>query len=198
MRRGGRAPGAPPGIGGRGAGAPGAGGRVADAGEPGAGGRGAVEPGAGGRGAGGRGAVEPGAVEPGDEEPGAGGRIVFHGPDVRVAPERVNALAMTLQELATNCLKHGALSVPDGSVDISWTVGAPDDGRVRLTWCESGCSPVAEPVEGTGLSLLRSLVAIDLEGAAHFEFAPGGLTCTIDLQTHEKHLRKIALNGAAP
>ena len=128
----------------------------------------------------------------------AGGRIVFNGPEVRVAPERVNALAMTLQELATNCLKHGALSVPDGSVDITWTVATPDDGRVRLIWCETGSPTVAEPVEGTGLSLLRSLVAIDLEGAAQFEFAPGGLTCTIDLQTHEKHLRKIALNGAAP
>ena len=124
------------------------------------------------------------------------GRVAMSGPEVRIAPERVNALAMALQELATNCAKHGALSGPEGRVDIAWTADEPDDGRVRITWTEMGCRSAAEPIEGTGLSLLKTLVAIDLEGAASFEFSPGGMTCTIDFQTHEKQPRAIALNGA--
>ncbi len=126
-----------------------------------------------------------------------GGRIIMSGPEVRVAPERVNALAMALQELATNCAKHGALSTPEGKVDIAWSTDELNEGRVRITWAETGCRTVAEPIEGTGLSLLRNLVAIDLEGIARFEFFPGGMTCTIDFQTQEKQPRAIALNGSA-
>jgi len=44
------------------------------------------------------------------------------GPDIRMTSGAVVAVAMTLNELCTNTTKFGALSVPEGRVDIIWTL----------------------------------------------------------------------------
>ncbi|MGH7289734.1 MAG: PAS domain-containing protein, partial [Myxococcota bacterium] len=108
------------------------------------------------------------------------GRVTATGTGVRVSPERVNALAMTLQELATNSVKHGALSGPAGRIDIRWRDDPEHPGRVRLEWRETCVQGSIAPAEGTGLALVRTLVAIDLEGTARFEFADGTMACVID------------------
>lgn len=108
------------------------------------------------------------------------GRVSASGAGVRVSPERVNAMAMALQELATNSVKHGALSGPTGRIEVSWDESQEQPGRVRLVWKET-CSKRADaPVEGTGLALVRTLVAIDLEGTARFEFADEEMMCVIE------------------
>ena len=107
-------------------------------------------------------------------------RVAASGSQVFVNPERVNALAMTLQELATNSIKHGALSGPTGLIDIRWRENAGHPGRVRLEWSETGTKAPSTPVEGTGLTLIRTLVAIDLEGTTEFEFNDDSMTCVID------------------
>ncbi len=107
-------------------------------------------------------------------------RVAASGSQVFVNPERVNALAMTLQELATNSIKHGALSGPTGRIDIRWHESAEQPGRVRLEWSETGTKAPITTVEGTGLTLIRTLVAIDLEGTTEFEFNDDSMTCVID------------------
>src|ERR1700710_333929 len=47
-------------------------------------------------------------------------RFSIDGPGVEIASGAVIAIAMTLNELCTNTTKFGALSVPDGHVDVSW------------------------------------------------------------------------------
>jgi two-component sensor histidine kinase len=85
---------------------------------------------------------------------GPGGRIAIRGPAVTVGPRTAPGLALVLHELATNALKHGALSVERGSVALTWTVEA---GIVRLEWAEAGgprvTGPPAQP--GFGSRLLR-------------------------------------------
>ena len=62
-------------------------------------------------------------------------RFSIDGPDIGITSGAVIALAMTFNELCTNTTKFGALSMPEGRVEIAWTI---DDvaRRLRLTWTE--------------------------------------------------------------
>ena len=51
-----------------------------------------------------------------------GGQFRVSGPPLRLVPRAAVALSMALQELATNALKYGSLSVPCGCVEIVWEV----------------------------------------------------------------------------
>ena len=82
-------------------------------------------------------------------------RIFVEGPPVSVAADLALALNMALHELATNAVKYGALSVPEGHIAIRWSPIAPDGGRIGLSWIEQGGPPVAEPTHaGFGSRLL--------------------------------------------
>jgi two-component sensor histidine kinase len=61
-----------------------------------------------------------GATEPYDSR--GGGRFSINGPDVRITSGAVIALAMTFNELCTNTTKFGALSVPSGRVEVTWSI----------------------------------------------------------------------------
>src|SRR6202166_672457 len=67
------------------------------------------------------------------------------GPEIRVTPGVVIAIAMTLNQHCTNTTKFGALSVPPGHVDIAWTLD-PKTQRLHLTWTESN-GPAVRPPE---------------------------------------------------
>jgi PAS domain S-box-containing protein len=93
--------------------------------------------------------VRPGA--PGEEE-----RIAIHGPPVALLPESALSLALTFHELATNAAKHGALSVPEGHVEIEWWREERwDDRYLVLEWRELDaprCSGPRRAVSGAGSS----------------------------------------------
>ena len=79
-----------------------------------------------------------------------------------------------MHELATNAAKYGALSAPNGVIDISW---AEDGDDIVVDWRERGGPPVIAPAKrsfGTNL-IERSLGAF--QGSAKVEFAPGGVSC---------------------
>jgi two-component sensor histidine kinase len=91
------------------------------------------------------------------------------------------ALAMALQELATNAVKYGALSNDEGRVRIRWTMDrsvAPP--RLELRWEESGGPPVIQPEHrGFGSRLIERSLAHDIDGEAQIHFVPTGVVCTI-------------------
>ena len=92
------------------------------------------------------------------------------------------ALAMALQELATNAVKYGALSNKDGAIDVSWTVqnGAVPP-RLVLSWTEAGGPPVRAPTRrGFGSRLIERSLAQDLDGQVEIAFAPTGVVCTVN------------------
>ncbi|HEX4262046.1 MAG TPA: HWE histidine kinase domain-containing protein [Acetobacteraceae bacterium] len=112
------------------------------------------------------------------------GRIDAAGPPVRLTPKMALALGMMVHELAINAVKHGALRVAEGHVEIAWSsVAEPEDegARVELRWTERGGPPVAPPARhGFGTKLIERGVVYELDGAVSLDFAPEGFSCRID------------------
>jgi PAS domain S-box-containing protein len=109
-------------------------------------------------------------------------RLHLKGPHVRLAPGTALALAMALQELATNAVKYGALSNSVGQIEIAWSVIARDEEqRLHLRWEEVGGPRVTPPTRrGFGTRLIERSLAQDLNGKVAIKFEPAGLLCTID------------------
>lgn len=89
------------------------------------------------------------------------GRIVIDGPPVALGPKSTLSLSLVLHELATNAAKYGALSAPEGRVDLSWSVEDGEAGpELVMIWRESGGPKVIEPATtGFGTRLIRMGVA---------------------------------------
>ena len=108
-------------------------------------------------------------------------RVHVKGPDVRLSPRMALAIAMAVQELATNAVKYGALSNDTGSVRIEWKVTGKETPRLRLVWSEEGGPPVQEPRRrGFGTRLIERSLAHDLNGHAEIRFTSTGVVCTVD------------------
>jgi two-component sensor histidine kinase len=91
-----------------------------------------------------------------------GQHIWIESVDAMIQSQQVLGLALALHELATNAIKYGALSTPNGLVLL--LVEQADD-HLNLTWREQNGPPVKAPETlgfGTNL-LLRSGVTTELE-----------------------------------
>jgi two-component sensor histidine kinase len=107
-------------------------------------------------------------------------RFHFNGPDLRITSGAVVALAMTFNELCTNTTKFGALSVPAGRVDISWTVDEPKQ-RLRLVWTERGGPAVQPPARRSfGTRMMESL-GHQLNGQVQLAYEPPGFVYSLDV-----------------
>jgi two-component sensor histidine kinase len=117
------------------------------------------------------------------------GQITIKGPPVELTPNQSLALALAINELATNATKYGALSTDRGRIAISWRVGAPgSDETFRLSWVETGGPNVLPPSRrGFGTRLIERALADDFRGAVKIDYDPGGLRCV--LTTTMKNLR---------
>jgi two-component sensor histidine kinase len=107
----------------------------------------------------------------------------LRGPDVTLPSGMTLTLGLVLHELATNAAKYGAFAVPEGRVEIAWTVqGAADAPRLILDWTEHGGPPASEPERrGFGRSLIERSVAYELDGTAELTFAPEGVRCHVEV-----------------
>jgi PAS domain S-box-containing protein len=107
-------------------------------------------------------------------------RFFCSGPEVSLFPQVAVSLALVLHELGTNARKYGALSVPDGVVELIWEID-PAEPAVNLRWQEKGGPPVSVPAHrGFGsLMIERSLKGVG--GRAGLRFETSGLICTIRL-----------------
>jgi two-component sensor histidine kinase len=105
------------------------------------------------------------------------GRIAIGGPAVKLPAEAAVPLGMVLHELATNAAKYGALSVPEGRLDIAWRLEEGAHPRLVLDWTERGGPLVAHPPEreGFGSQLLRRALAGLPDGAVTVDWRKEGL-----------------------
>jgi PAS domain S-box-containing protein len=101
-------------------------------------------------------------------------RFTLEGPDLYLNASRSLHMTLALHELATNAVKHGALSNATGRVDLRWQM---QDGRLDVCWKETGGPAVRRPRRrGFGSLLIEHA----FEGA-RFEYAQTGLLCTFNL-----------------
>jgi two-component sensor histidine kinase len=109
-------------------------------------------------------------------------RASLAGPVVVLGPAEAVAISLAIHELATNAAKYGALSTPEGRVEIVWS--APDaGGQMRLTWKERGGPPVRPPQRrGFGSRLIEHGLAREFGGAADLRFEPDGLRCDLTIR----------------
>lgn len=112
-----------------------------------------------------------------------GSRFAIDGPPVRLSPVIAVSISLALHELATNALKYGGLSVPEGRVSVSWTDAHDGVGRRFLTllWKESHGPEVSLPTRsGFGARLLGRVFA-ESGGSTRLDYEPAGLRCVINL-----------------
>ncbi|MEM9795944.1 MAG: CHASE3 domain-containing protein [Pseudomonadota bacterium] len=65
-------------------------------------------------------------------------RIDMEGPSVDLPVKSVTPFGLVIHELATNAVKYGALSRPEGTVTLRWIVSTDADRMVTLDWTERG------------------------------------------------------------
>ena len=88
-----------------------------------------------------------------------------------------------MHELATNAVKHGALSKLGGRLRLTWTIEETVGKRyLQLGWQELG-GPVDRSacVQGFGMKLI-SFTGAELGGGVNLDFRPQGLEAKITVQ----------------
>jgi two-component sensor histidine kinase len=106
--------------------------------------------------------------------------IRMNGPEVLVSRDAGTTLALCLHELATNALKYGALSQPEGQIILEWELSSGSDPDLTIKWAEMGGPPAAEPSRtGYGTRYVRSALAGLFGERPEIVFAVEGLRCKI-------------------
>lgn len=111
------------------------------------------------------------------------------GPEkVRLRSSTVQTLALALHELATNALKHGALSRPKGRLSVRWSLqsSARGERRLEIEWLETGGSARLRPEDeaerkGYGRELIERALPYQFRAETTYVVTPEGVRCTIKL-----------------
>jgi len=107
-----------------------------------------------------------------------GHRIMAEGPSIQVGRDAGTTLALCLHELATNALKYGSLSRPEGRVHLTWDLQSAIETVLTIKWIESGGPPVSEPSKaGYGTRYIRSALQGLFGSPPEIVFHPEGLRC---------------------
>jgi two-component sensor histidine kinase len=107
-------------------------------------------------------------------------RARIDGPSLSLEPNTAQTIAVTLHELATNAAKYGALSVPEGRLQVEWS--RAKDGRLVLRWAETGGPPVKPPTRrGFGTRVMEGMINGQMKGEMRLDWRPEGLACEITL-----------------
>ncbi len=113
-------------------------------------------------------------------------RISQAGPSVAIAARWAHLLAMVAHELAANAIRHGALGLGGGRVDLRWTiVHHPHDPEpnLHISWREIGGPPVLPQARsGFGTRLLRDMIGAQGRCESAMRFLSGGVVYTLSIK----------------
>lgn len=130
-----------------------------------------------------------------------GSAISLSGPEIFLNPQTTESIGLALHELATNAIKHGALSVPSGKVAVAWAIEPPSGTSpetLQLTWTERGGPAVTEPSrKGFGHVVFERIVARALDGDINMSFEPEGLSWQLVIPTVNSAKRRTVFKHRA-
>lgn len=108
------------------------------------------------------------------------GRIRISVPRMAIGESAATNLALVLHELATNSVKHGALSVDTGLLDVACLV---ENGTAAIVWTERGGPRVQPPTtaKGFGSGLLARVMKSHFAGTVDYNWTPEGLIATLNI-----------------
>jgi two-component sensor histidine kinase len=117
-------------------------------------------------------------------------RFMLIGPPVELSADLAVPVGMALHELTTNAICHGALSVPDGHVEVRWSVDEVEGVRkLHLEWRERGGPPVGEPQhQGFGTTLLQRVLPMQCKAEVEVQYDPQGLRFRMQAPLIEQRL----------
>jgi PAS domain S-box-containing protein len=106
--------------------------------------------------------------------------ITIRGPELRLSIDHAEYLGLAIHELAINALKHGALSVPEGKLNIFWSKDETTN-RFQFDWQEQG-GPIVTPLrrKGFGRVILEKVVPTTFDGKAELRAFPSGISWHLD------------------
>lgn len=123
-----------------------------------------------------------------------GDEVTVQGPEIALRPKAAESMSLALHELATNAVKHGALSERNGGrIAIRWDMnGQGKKESLNFEWLESGShGRLRKPTRhGFGMELLTRVLPYDLEAETNVEFLDEGLRFTMDLPG--EHVRETS------
>ncbi len=100
------------------------------------------------------------------------------GPPVILTPRAAHGLALIVHELAANAMRYGALSEPEGRIDIAWRT--LPNGGFEILWLETGGPQVTAPGRrGVGRALMETAAVRELGGVLLLDFPPEGLQAQV-------------------
>ncbi|MCA0031315.1 sensor histidine kinase [Mesorhizobium sp. B263B2A] len=106
--------------------------------------------------------------------------ITIEGPEVLLSRDAGTTLALSLHELATNAIKYGGLSQPEGRIRLEWNVVSSSEPMLTLRWTETGGPTVVEPSRvGYGTRYMRAALTSLFGEAPDLVFASDGLRFSI-------------------
>jgi PAS domain S-box-containing protein len=116
-------------------------------------------------------------------------RTSLNGPNVDLEPDPTFSLSAALHELASNAIKHGSLSRPQGRLELSWSV-APTRRGMTLTfdWAERHGPPARRPRRtGFGSRLIGLVIERQMNGEVLMSYGKDGFSVRLIVPlTHER------------
>jgi two-component sensor histidine kinase len=104
-------------------------------------------------------------------------KIAIDGPQVHLNSTLAQGFALIVHELATNAVKHGALSQEEGTIAIGWKVAVgADETTLHFKWQERGGPLVLPPKRKSFGTILLERAVPASNNPPRFHYGPQGFT----------------------
>lgn len=119
-------------------------------------------------------------------------RVNLKGPEITLPAYYAQPIGMLIHELLSNARRHGALSRPEGRIDIELGRKGDFDQRVCLKWSENQDAPAPEPSNtGFGMVVLEKMIPEQLGADVEIDWGKTGAVFNFAIPVHPEAANDI-------